>query len=124
MHLMLALAAIAIIFPGDTPYRPPVGTVIWSNGPGHAATLLPIDFVEFSLSPSRARPHQSVIECESSWNANAHNKQTGMLGRWQVWIGHAPEMASMGLDISSEAHRAWFAGWVLWPRQGRSAWEC
>ena len=114
LGVLLLTAAVAppVSLPGA--YRPPENYVLWSNGPGYRATLLPEQF---------AREAVAMVECESSGDVDAIGDQGRAFGRLQIRLDvHRVNMVELGLDPMQEADRILFAA-RLWREQGWEPWH-
>jgi len=109
-------AAIIVHAAADEGYRPPYGMSIFVVD-ATRSVLLPTEFAREIA--------EHTIMCESSWNTEAVNPQSGALGWLQIMPLHFPRMRAMRLDPRREADRLQF-GAMLWRERGETmeAWEC
>ena len=109
-------AAVSVHAAADEGYRPPYGMSIFVVD-ATRSVLLPTEFAREIA--------EHTIMCESSWNTEAVNPQSGALGWLQIMPLHFPRMRAMRLDPRREADRLQF-GAMLWRERGETmeAWEC
>lgn len=121
MKPLAVLAILAAVLPavasadGAPPWRPPEGYMLWSNGPGLPASIVPEAFARGLVDG----PHP-VLTCESrSAGVQALGDDGRAFGQVQVRLDvHGAGMRAMGLDPEWEPHRMWYAGNVIWAQQG------